>query len=1230
MNKFINHKSCTRSNETTETRDPDLTDMLQKGIKLHKSGDLDAAANIYNKILEQHSDNIDTISLLGTLNLQTGNLDTARYLFEKLIKLKPDNAIAHNNLGSVFQLSKRFNEAIISYKQAILLKHDYDEAYYNLGNAFQSIGQLDDAIANYRHAIALNPDDADVHSNLANALRKNKKPEEALVSYKQATKLMPLNAELHNNLGAALQEQNKFDEAVLSCRQAVILNPKLAKAHNNLGTALKKKHKLEDAIKCFNKAIELKTDYAEAYYNLGSALHTSGNYIESVNAYKRAITIKPDYAKAHYNLGNAMKKLNNLDEAVIRYKHAIKIKPDYVMAYNNLGTILQEQGKINEAAECYSRAIKLKPDYAEAHLNKALTSLLNGNLESGWQEYEWRLQTKNYAFRKFNFPMWDGKPLNGKNILIHTEQGFGDTIQFIRYLPMVQAQGGYVTFECPENLICLLKNYVGIDKIIEKKTYGKLSKHFDFHVPLLSLPGIFGTTLDSIPSQKQYISVNPDLIDQWRTRLNDDHKFKIGIVWAGNPNHKKDHNRSCSLNDFASLSEIPEITFYSLQKGQASFETNNPPDGMKIINIETDLHDFTDTAAVILNLDLVISVDTAVAHLAGAIGKPIWTLLPFVPDWRWLLNRSDSPWYPGMRLFRQTQPDDWIEVFKQVKDTLTQRISDCGRQKISYSKFRNLNVINSESEIHKPTISLCMIVKNEEDNLARCLDSTMDIVDEIIIVDTGSTDSTIEIAESYGARVFNHPWEGNFSKARNYSLKHATCDWILILDADEELNNDDIPIIKEVTENNDCLAVSFIIKNKYKNSTQEGYAQMVRLFKNSYGIYYKGIVHNTIHYSGKCLYSSIKIIHHGYNLSEDKMEEKFLRTSTLLKKQLESDPHNPVPYMYIGVAYLDRRMYEDAIINSKRAIHLAEANGLNKKDFLVSYYIVSAAYFEKKEFKCSEIFALMSVELDNQFLDGYCLLAFTYYNLKEYKKFMEASGKYLVIHNSITNSFSEKISSSLHHTMEQAKLENETLTNIIYHTIGHKWKIHLLRGFYYLSNNMQESGDTEIDKAINESTEMKDCLTLLGKFYIEKNEIDKAEDTYRRLLGIDDKSVNALFNLGRIRFKKDDLNETLSFWKKAVEIKPTSFDIRLLICKVNSALGNFEDIIVDCDQLLQILNMPRKITIESLSDLGNVFNSISEKLKERNEVQAAETAYRISKELKQSESIDTSCVSTNV
>ncbi|MCP4414037.1 MAG: tetratricopeptide repeat protein [Gammaproteobacteria bacterium] len=659
-------------------QEPKLEEMLSEALKHHQAGNFEVAATLYNEVLEIQPNNIKAISLFGTLNLQTGNHDTACMLLKKSLSLKPDNAMAYNNLGSALQASGRFEESIKFYKRAIELKPDYDEAYYNLGNTLQACNLLEEAIVIYKHAITLKPNDADIHNNLANALRKSGKSDEALKSYKLAAVIKPDNSEILCNLGAAFQELDNLGEAIANYQEAIILKPDNAKAHSNLGTALKKQNRLEDAEKSHNLAIKLKPDYAEAHNNLGTTLQSLGRLEEAIQSYKKAIMLKPHYAEAYYNFGNVLKEQSKLHEAFLSYKRAVTIKPDYVEAHNNLGITLQEQSQFTEAAESYSRAIELKPDYADAHFNRSLMLLLKRNFKDGWQEYEWRLRTKDYALRDFKQPMWDGSPLNGKTILVHTEQGLGDNIQFVRYLPLIQAQGGHVIFECLPSLVHLLKDCEGINKIIERTSTCVNTVEFDVQVPLLSLPRIFNTKLDNIPSKRPYIMPDSTFITKWGNRLGaNDKSFKVGLVWASNPENKKIVlKKSFKLNDFKALSEIPGLSLYSLQKGPASAEAHNPPKEMKIINLDQELNDFADTAAAIVNLDLVITIDTSVAHLAGAIGKPVWTLLPFAPDWRWMLEQNDSPWYPSMRLFRQTKLNDWTEVFEKVKKALIKELNN--------------------------------------------------------------------------------------------------------------------------------------------------------------------------------------------------------------------------------------------------------------------------------------------------------------------------------------------------------------------------------------------------------------------------------------------------------------------------------------------------------------------------------------------------------------------------
>ncbi len=687
-----------------------IKELFQKAYELHQLGKLTAAAKLYNNILNEQPDNIDVIFLTGTLNLQQRNFEIACMFFRKVLKLNPDYAMAHNNLGIALHESGKIDEAIKCYKKAIKLKPNYSTTYFNLGNTLKQQGKLEGAVVNYKKAIELNPNDATIYGNLGNTFKEQGKLDEAVECYKQASRLNPDNAEFHCNLGAALQESGALTEAILSYNEAVKLDPNYAMAFSNLGSALQEAGKPEEAISSYERAIEIKPDYSEAHNNLGTSLlengkpeeaitshmksieikpdcaeaHNNlgialmklGKFDNAITCYKKALLLKPDYAEAHNNLGTALMKQSKFDAAIISHKKAIELKPDYAEAYNNLGTVHNGSGKPADAIACYKHAIELNPNYTMAHLNMAFALLLTENFKKGWQEYEWRLRLKGHTPKISQKPLWDGSSLNGKSILIYTEQGLGDSIQFIRYLPMVKARGGFVIVECQRSFCRLFRNCDGIDEIVEMESNNKSSMQFDVHTPLLSLPGIFDVSMDSILPNVPYIKSDPVLISQWHTKFDNDNNFKIGIVWAGNPKHKNDCNRSCSLKDFAHLTSIHGLTFYSLQKGQASVEVNNPPTGMKIINLTNELNDFADTAAAIINLDLVISVDTSVAHLAGAIGKPVWTLLPFVPDWRWFLMRNDSPWYPSMRLFRQNKLNDWQDVFDQVKIALTQEISD--------------------------------------------------------------------------------------------------------------------------------------------------------------------------------------------------------------------------------------------------------------------------------------------------------------------------------------------------------------------------------------------------------------------------------------------------------------------------------------------------------------------------------------------------------------------------
>jgi hypothetical protein len=423
----------------------------------------------------------------------------------------------------------------------------------------------------------------------------------------------------------------------------------------------------ESAIECIGRALQQKPYDAGAHNNLGLAFQQQGKLEEAVQCFRRALQLKPDYPEACNNLGNALSDLGNLDEAVACFRRALELNPEKWDTLNNLGLTLMDQGKLGEAIECCRRALRLKPDSAEMHKNLATIWLLQGNFEQGWPEYEWRWQCQDFPRRSFPQPLWNGSPLDGQTILLQAEQGFGDTLLFIRYALLVKERGGRVVVECQPPLLALLTDCPGIDELVAQ---GDPLPAFHVRAPLLSLPNILGTTLDSIPAGIPYLRADQALTQSWRQKLEPLGAFKIGIVWQGSPTYRGDRQRSIPVRHFDSLASVEGVRLVSLQKGPGAEQPGTRDASFPVLDLGQHLETFSDTAAVLENLDLLISCDTSVPHLAGALGVPVWLALPFAPDWRWLLEREDSPWYPHHRLFRQRRPGDWGEVFSRIAAAL--------------------------------------------------------------------------------------------------------------------------------------------------------------------------------------------------------------------------------------------------------------------------------------------------------------------------------------------------------------------------------------------------------------------------------------------------------------------------------------------------------------------------------------------------------------------------------
>jgi len=511
------------------------------------------------------------------------------------------------------------------------------EAYYKRGIFLQNQGNYDHAIEALDAAIALNPGYAEAHNYRGIVLANLQRHQDAHVSFNKAIALKPDYAECYNNLGIVLQELGRLDEALASFDKAIALKPDNARAHNNRGTVLSDLRRIDDALISYEKAIALNPSYAEAFYNRGMATHDSKRFDHALASYDKAISLRPEYAEAHHNRG----------------------------------AVLQDLQRLDDAAGAYGKAITLRPDRAESYANQGYCYLQMERFEEGWPLHEWRKKLQMpVGNRSFQQPLWLGREdISNKTLFVHWEQGFGDTIQFCRYGKLLKTRGVNVVMSVQEPLYRLL---IQMSPDIEIINQTEVPENFDYHCPMMTLPLALATTLKTVPTEQRYIFSDEQLCRTWEERLPSKTKPRVGIVWRGSATHRNDRNRSIDLDVLAPLFSS-DTHWVSLQH-DGGHSGNASPGLPQLISYPGMWKDFADTAAVIDCLDLVITVDTSVAHLAGAMGKPVWILLPFNSDWRWLLHRDDSPWYPSARLFRQNQSESWADVISRVRAAFSEFI----------------------------------------------------------------------------------------------------------------------------------------------------------------------------------------------------------------------------------------------------------------------------------------------------------------------------------------------------------------------------------------------------------------------------------------------------------------------------------------------------------------------------------------------------------------------------
>jgi tetratricopeptide (TPR) repeat protein len=608
---------------------------LRTGLAQQEAGKWADALGTFLGAVAKDPTNPQALFRAGIALAHERRMDQSCELLRRSLEANPQFSDAAKALGGVLLSLGRHREATQALERACELDPDSPAVRCDLGTAYAALGQFDRAISSYTKAVVLKPGFAEAHNKLGNLQRHQGLLEKAALSYKRAIRGDPRHSQAWYNLGATLQMDKNFPKALEAYRQSLSIDPRNASAENNMGLILKSEGRTNEAIDAFLRAIALKPDYALAMINLGATLQVANRPEDAITTLEASITLNASDPQAHSNLGNAYVALNRPAEGLA----------------------------------AYGKALELDPTSVDIRYNIALSHLVLGDLEQGWAGYDLRLESEAHRTKHaYDAPRWHrGASLEGKTLLVYAEQGLGDTLQFIRYIPTLQGMGATVVVKAQASLKSLLTGQFGAAVVVSADD--PLPIH-DLQCPLMSLPGELGTRVATIPSEVPYLKAPAAKVDLWRKVFAHAPGPKIGLVWSGNPKHQFDHNRSVGVEVFAEMTKEVPAHFFAIQKEIRPADLARLPEFPWINDLSSKIQSFEDTAAIVEALDLVITVDTSVAHLAGALGKRTWVLLGFAPDWRWLLRRNDTPWYPSARLFRQTSLGDWNSVTHAVRSEL--------------------------------------------------------------------------------------------------------------------------------------------------------------------------------------------------------------------------------------------------------------------------------------------------------------------------------------------------------------------------------------------------------------------------------------------------------------------------------------------------------------------------------------------------------------------------------
>lgn len=605
-----------------------------------------------------------------------GDYEGAIADYKKALALDPGHFGAHNNIANLFKELARNDEAKEHYNAAFALNPQHPEILNNLGVLELAQGEIESAAEKFMRAHELSPNALNPIKNLADALVRLGQYQSAEICFTRAVGINGTDPALWFGYGKLLDQLDRKEQALECYRRAFTLDVHATDAVLAAVKIFFDKKLYRECISILRPALENNPDVQEVAHNLALCLFESGERQEGLALLEKGIELEPNRFELHNNLGNFLRVLGDREGALEAFKRAIALSPTQVDPIYNMGVLFENEQQYEEAEKWYRKALAIDPGALRCNWNLALVLLTMGKYLEGWKQYEWRWKWPEFTSPRRNFPQpqWYGEDLTGKTLLVHSEQGMGDAIQFVRYVPLIQANQEKVILEIPAQLMRLMKGLKGAPEDVYR--YGDDLPWFDRQIPTMSLPVAFGTTLETVPANTPYIEAESAEVSRWKERISSfsNSDFRIGIVWAGNALHHKDAYRSTQFNNFLKLAGIPGVQLYSLQKGEEQKQLLESAEAGKVINLMDEIDDFAETLGLMSNLDLIITVDTSIAHLAGAAALPVWILLAHDADYRWMIGREDTPWYPTAKLFRQPHEGDWNGVFNLVERALRMQV----------------------------------------------------------------------------------------------------------------------------------------------------------------------------------------------------------------------------------------------------------------------------------------------------------------------------------------------------------------------------------------------------------------------------------------------------------------------------------------------------------------------------------------------------------------------------